>query len=114
MTSAGSQFWGTWSGAGSTGESSSIREGGSCHLARGCTRFPHLHCGSGDWSVARIRYERLATERSNPRSRALDRLSPGAIARLMNRADLDALRAVGRAAPAIGRAVAAIVERLGH
>jgi N-acetylmuramic acid 6-phosphate etherase len=62
--------------------------------------------------MARIRYHRLATERSNPRSRALDRLSPGAIARLMNRADLDALRAVGRAAPAIGRAVAAIAERL--
>jgi len=63
--------------------------------------------------MARIRYHRLPTERSNPRSRALDRLSPGAIARLMNRADLDALRAVGRAAPTIGRAVAAIVERLG-
>jgi N-acetylmuramic acid 6-phosphate etherase len=64
--------------------------------------------------MARIPYHRLPTERPNPRSRALDRLSPGAIARLMNRADLDALRAVGRAAPAIGRAVAAIVERLGH
>jgi N-acetylmuramic acid 6-phosphate etherase len=63
--------------------------------------------------MARIPYHRLPTERLNPRSRALDRLSPGAIARLMNRADLDALRAVGRAAPAIGRAVAAIVERLG-
>src|SRR6266508_2192801 len=63
--------------------------------------------------MARIRYDRLPTERSNPRSRALDRLKPGAIARLMNRADLDALRAVGRAAPAIGRAVGAIVERLG-
>jgi len=62
--------------------------------------------------MARIRYDRLPTERPNPRSRALDRLSPGAIARLMNRADLGALRAVGRAAPAIGRAVTAIVERL--
>jgi N-acetylmuramic acid 6-phosphate etherase len=31
----------------------------------------------------------------------------------MNRADADAVKAVGRAAPAIGRAVAAIVERLG-
>src|SRR6266511_1271031 len=57
--------------------------------------------------MARIRYDRLPTERSNPRSRALDRLKPGAIARLMNRADLDALRAVGRAAPAIGRSVGA-------
>jgi N-acetylmuramic acid 6-phosphate etherase len=64
--------------------------------------------------MARIPYHRLPTERPNPRSRALDRLSPGAIARLMNRADLDALRAVGRAAPAIGRAVSAIVERLGR
>jgi N-acetylmuramic acid 6-phosphate etherase len=64
--------------------------------------------------MARIPYHRLPTERLNPRSRALDRLSPGAIARLMNRADLDALRAVGRAAPAIGRAVAAVVERLGR
>jgi N-acetylmuramic acid 6-phosphate etherase len=62
--------------------------------------------------MARIRYDRLPTERPNPRSRALDRLSPVAIARLMNRADRDAVKAVGRAAPAIGRAVAAIVERL--
>jgi N-acetylmuramic acid 6-phosphate etherase len=64
--------------------------------------------------MARIRYDRLPTERSNPRSRALDKMSPGAIARLMSRADLDALRAVGRAAPAIGRAVTGIVERLGR
>jgi len=62
--------------------------------------------------MARIPYDRLPTERPNPRSRALDRLSPVAIARLMNRADQDALRAVGRATPAIGRAVTAIVERL--
>ena len=63
--------------------------------------------------MARIRFDRLPTERPNPQSRALDRLTPAAIARLMNRADGDALRAVGRAAPAIGRAVTAIVERLG-
>ena len=63
--------------------------------------------------MARIRYDRLPTERANLRSRALDRLSPAAIARLMNRADQDALRAVGRVAPAIGRAVTGIVERLG-
>ena len=62
--------------------------------------------------MARIRYDRLPTERPNPRSRGLDRLGPGGIARLMNRADADAVKAVGRAAPAIGRAVAAIVERL--
>jgi len=62
--------------------------------------------------MARIHYDRLPTERSNPRSRALDRLSPVAIARLMNRADRKAVKAVGRAAPAIGRAVTAIVARL--
>lgn len=62
--------------------------------------------------MARIRFDRLPTERPNLRSRALDRLAPAAIARLMNRADQDALRAVGRAAPSVGRAVTAIVERL--
>src|SRR5260370_32484912 len=70
---------------------------------------PYTRVGSD--AMARIRYHRLPTERPNPRSRALDRLQPGAIARLMNRADLDALRAVGRAAPAIGRAGAAILGR---
>jgi N-acetylmuramic acid 6-phosphate etherase len=64
--------------------------------------------------MARIHYDRLPTERPNPRSRALDRLSPVAIARLMNRADRQAVKAVGSAAPAIGRAVTAIVERLGR
>ena len=62
--------------------------------------------------MGRIPYHRLPTERANPRSRALGRLHPGAIARLMNRADREAVKAVGRAAPAIGRAVTAIVERL--
>jgi N-acetylmuramic acid 6-phosphate etherase len=62
--------------------------------------------------MTRIRYDRLPTERPNPQSRALDRLSPVAIARLMNRADREAVKAVGRTAPAIGRAVTAIVERL--
>jgi len=62
--------------------------------------------------MPRIRYDRLPTERPNPRSRALDRLSPVAIARLMNRADRQAVKAVGRAASAIGRAVTAIVARL--
>src|SRR5262249_11644673 len=66
----------------------------------------------GSHVMARIRFDCLPTERPNPRSRSLDRLAPAAIARLMNRADGDALRAVGRAAPAIGRAVTAIVERL--
>ena len=62
--------------------------------------------------MARIRYDRLPTERPNPRSRALDRLRPVAIARLMNRADREAVEAVGRAAPAIGSAVSAIVACL--
>ena len=73
---------------------------------------PYSRVGSDP--MARIRYERLPTERANPRSRALDRLSPAAIARLMNRADRQAVKAVGRAAPAIGRAVTGIVERLGR
>ncbi|HEV8529857.1 MAG TPA: N-acetylmuramic acid 6-phosphate etherase [Methylomirabilota bacterium] len=62
--------------------------------------------------MARIRYDRLPTERRNPRSGRLDRLSAAAIARLMNRADAGAVRAVGRATPAIGKAVTGIVERL--
>ena len=33
--------------------------------------------------MARVRYERLATEQPNPASRALDRMSPLAVARLM-------------------------------
>ena len=64
--------------------------------------------------MARIRYDRLPTERPNPRSRALDRLSPVAIARLMNRADREAVKAVGRVAPVIGRAVTTVVARLGR
>jgi N-acetylmuramic acid 6-phosphate etherase len=62
--------------------------------------------------VSRIRYDRLPTERADPRSRGLDRLSATQIARLMNRADRRAVRAVGRAAPAIGRAVDLIVRAL--
>ena len=60
----------------------------------------------------RVRYERLATERVDPRSADLDRLSPLRIAQLMNRADRRAVRAVGRAAPAIGRAADLIVRAL--
>jgi N-acetylmuramic acid 6-phosphate etherase len=62
--------------------------------------------------VSRIRYDRLPTERSDPRTGKLDRLSAAQIARLMNRADRRAVRAVGRAAPAIGRAVDLIVRAL--
>src|SRR5262245_30097045 len=60
------------------------------------------------------RYARLATERANRASHALDRMTPLEIARLMNREDARAVRAVGRALPAIARAVNAIVEALAH
>jgi len=62
--------------------------------------------------VSRIRYDRLPTERADPRTGRLDRLSATQIARLMNRADRRAVRAVGRAAPALGRAVDLIVRAL--
>jgi N-acetylmuramic acid 6-phosphate etherase len=58
------------------------------------------------------RYERLATERANPRSRALDRLDARAIAALMNREDRRAVAAVGRVRGAIGEAVDLIVVAL--
>ena len=59
-----------------------------------------------------IRYERLATERSNRASAGLDRLSARAIATLMNREDARAVRAVGRQAWAIAAAVDLIVVAL--
>jgi len=62
--------------------------------------------------MARIRYDKLPTERSNPRSGRLDRLSAVTIARLMNRMDGQAVSAAGRAAPAIGKAVTGIAVRL--
>ncbi|HEX6082059.1 MAG TPA: N-acetylmuramic acid 6-phosphate etherase [Methylomirabilota bacterium] len=62
--------------------------------------------------MSRIRYDRLPTERVNPESGRLDRLSGAQIARLMNRADRRAVGAVGRAAPALGRAVDLIVRSL--
>lgn len=60
----------------------------------------------------RPRYGRLATERPNRSSRALDRMTPLEIARLMNREDARAVRAVGRALPAIAHAVDVIVAAL--
>ena len=62
--------------------------------------------------MSRIRYDRLPTERADPRTGRLDQLSATQIARLMNRADRRAVRAVGRAAPALGRAVDLIVRAL--
>src|SRR5437867_10749727 len=58
------------------------------------------------------RYDRLATERRNRASAALDRMEPAAIARLMNREDARAVRAVGRVQAAIARAVDTIVAAL--
>src|SRR5437867_11795739 len=58
------------------------------------------------------RYDRLATERRNRASAALDRMEPAAIARLMNREDARAVRAVGRVRSAIARAVDTIVAAL--
>jgi len=55
------------------------------------------------------RFDRLATERPNRASAALDRMDPAAIARLMNREDTRAVRAVGRVRTSIARAVDAIV-----
>lgn len=63
-------------------------------------------------AVSRIRYARLATERANPRSHALDRMSPRAIAALMNREDRRAVRAVGRVQSQIAAAVEMIVASL--
>ena len=61
----------------------------------------------------RINYAKLATERPNPASRSLDRLSPLAIVTLMSREDRRVPRAVGRVAPEIARAVELIVASLG-
>jgi N-acetylmuramic acid 6-phosphate etherase len=62
--------------------------------------------------MARIRYERLATERANAASADLDRMSPLAIARLMNGEDARAVRAVGRVLPDVKTAVEMIVASL--
>jgi N-acetylmuramic acid 6-phosphate etherase len=64
-------------------------------------------------AMTRVRYERLATERINPRSRHLDRLDARAIARLMNREDRVAVAAVARVVPAMAAAVETIVAALG-
>ena len=60
----------------------------------------------------RIRYDRLATERVNPASRDLDRLSAIGIATLMNREDRRAVVAVRRARREVAAAVDLIVAAL--
>src|SRR5262249_60573218 len=77
------------------------REASTSRPDRTAAMDPYSRVGSD--TMARIRYDRLPTERPNPRSRGLDRLGPGGIARLMNRADADAVKAVGPAAPGTGR-----------
>lgn len=62
--------------------------------------------------ASRIRFARLATERVNPRSRALDLLRPRQIAALMNREDRRAVLAVARAGSEIAKAVSMIVTAL--
>lgn len=62
--------------------------------------------------MARVRYDRLATEQANPASRALDRMSPRAIARLMNREDARAVRALARETDNVAAAVDLIVAAL--
>jgi N-acetylmuramic acid 6-phosphate etherase len=64
--------------------------------------------------ASRIRYAALPTERVNARSRDLDRMTPRAIARLMNAEDARAVRAVGRVGDAIATAVALIVRAVRH
>jgi N-acetylmuramic acid 6-phosphate etherase len=62
--------------------------------------------------ASRIRYARLATERANPRSGALDLLGPRAIAALMSREDRRAVLAVARVGADIAAAVSLIVASL--
>jgi N-acetylmuramic acid 6-phosphate etherase len=56
----------------------------------------------------------LSTERPNPASRELDRLSARQVARLMNGEDVRAARAVGRVGSRIAAAVELIVAALGR
>jgi N-acetylmuramic acid 6-phosphate etherase len=58
------------------------------------------------------RYARLATERANPASLDLDRLTARQIARLMNQEDARAVRAVARVGSRIAAAVGLIVAAL--
>jgi N-acetylmuramic acid 6-phosphate etherase len=62
--------------------------------------------------TGKTRFARLATERANPASVDLDRLSPRRIALLMNREDARAVRAVGRVAGRIATLVELIVASL--
>src|SRR6267142_2015470 len=52
-----------------------------------------------------MNYASLSTEKVNPRSRHLDRLTPAQIVQLMNREDGQVFRAIAQARPAIARAI---------
>ncbi len=60
-----------------------------------------------------MNFASLSTEKVNPRSRDLDRLSPLEIVRLMNREDRHVLKAISSAAPQMARAVRLISASLG-
>ncbi len=62
--------------------------------------------------TSRIRYDRLPTERPIRGAAISTVCRRSKIARLMNRADAEAVRAAGRAAPGIARAVRLIVDSL--
>lgn len=62
--------------------------------------------------MPRLRYHALSTERPNPRSRALDALSPLGIVRLMNREDRRVIGAVGGVTRQVARAIELIVRAL--
>ena len=62
--------------------------------------------------MRRIRYDRLPTERANPGTGKLDRLSAARNRAAHESRRRRAVRAVGRAAPALGRAVDLIVRAL--
>jgi N-acetylmuramic acid 6-phosphate etherase len=59
-----------------------------------------------------VRYARLPTEQTHPRTRNLDQLTPEQIAARMSREDAAAVRAVGRAKRAIAQAIRLISSRL--
>jgi N-acetylmuramic acid 6-phosphate etherase len=59
-----------------------------------------------------LRYASLSTEKTNPRSGHLDRLSPNQIVRLMNREDQQVLRAIAGARLLIARAIGIITGAL--
>lgn len=60
----------------------------------------------------KMNYDKIPTEKLNPRSTGLDRMSVLQAARLMNREDAGAVRAVSRVLPAVARAVALISTSL--